>query len=209
MIQLLSLYDEPQDYARIQKIMHDLHGKVVGKKIPGAVIITRYNPIKTTGLTGTGGTDFVKDTRGGGDTFHDEGQVVVYPILPLDFIANCWKVFSSKSFSYSKFLQSWMSLTIEALGFEIVPNQEQFGTWIRSGEEVVKVGFVGGQVKRQVTLHGFAVNLHTSLETFREFKPCGLDEVVIGNLGVGVGEFVKKVLIIFEKMLGFRFKENE
>ena len=52
------------------------------------------------------------------------------------------------------------------------------GVWI--GEH--KIASIGVAVRRWVTYHGLALNLHTDLDAFRGFRPCGLDAAVMTRL---------------------------
>ncbi len=52
------------------------------------------------------------------------------------------------------------------------------GVWI--GER--KVCSLGVAVRRWVTWHGLALNVHTDLRAFSNFRPCGLDPAVMTRL---------------------------
>jgi lipoyl(octanoyl) transferase len=205
--QIIRLYDKPYDYQIVQQIMRTTHVEVVDNKIPNALIITRYNPIRTTGANGNLDTEnpelhVIRDTRGGGETFHDPGQIVVYPICPLHILSAAWHMANPHiPFSYTALLQLWIENTILSFDFEISRKYPEVGVWIKNHEKHLKVGFIGGQVKNRVTLHGFAVNLNTDLAEFKKFAPCGMDEVEIGNLHIEMNEFIERIIMIGTNLL--------
>lgn len=193
--------------------MRATHAEVVGNKISAALIITRYNPIRTTGANANilsnsiqeyenSELQVVNDTRGGGETFHDPGQIVVYPIYPLHTLSSAWqKANPHMPFSYSSLLQLWIENTILFFDFEISRKYNEIGVWIKVHDKHLKVGFIGGQVKNRVTLHGFAVNLHADLAEFKKFAPCGMDDVEIGNLHLEINEFIERILMVGQHLL--------
>ena len=52
------------------------------------------------------------------------------------------------------------------------------GVWV--GER--KIASIGVAVRRWVTWHGLALNVHTDLEAFQGFSPCGLDPQVMTRM---------------------------
>ena len=57
-----------------------------------------------------------------------------------------------------------------ALGISAAPLPGFPGAWVGQN----KIGAIGARVRRQVTMHGFALNLVGELEGFDWILPCGL-----------------------------------
>ena len=102
--------------------------------------------------------------RGGEVTLHTPGQMVVYPILDLNY--------------FKKDLHHYMyqleEVVIDLLGeFDIVARREKnnTGVWI----DQKKLASIGIGVKKWVTFHGVGVNVNTNLDDFKLIKPCGLN----------------------------------
>ncbi len=102
--------------------------------------------------------------RGGDVTLHAPGQLVVYPILNLAYWGRDLRLY----------LYKLEQVAVDLLdSFGIVANRisSLTGVWV-AGEKIVSLG-VG--VKKWVTFHGLAINVHTDLKLFEWIKPCGLD----------------------------------
>jgi lipoyl(octanoyl) transferase len=121
------------------------------------------------------GVEVVETDRGGDVTFHGPGQLVVYPIIPLN--------------TYNLNLHSYMRLleqaTIDTLAaFNIVAtrdtqNPPATGVWVPHDGTFAKIAAIGIKVRRWITLHGLALNVSTDLTFFDLINPCGLSRPVI------------------------------
>jgi lipoyl(octanoyl) transferase len=110
------------------------------------------------------GIALVETDRGGDATFHGTGQLVGYPILKLPV-----------SMGVCDYVRRLEVALIEACKEMGVKNAHRIcdktGVWV--GDK--KLIAIGVGVSRQVTRHGFALNLTTHLERFTEcLTPCGL-----------------------------------
>ncbi len=110
------------------------------------------------------GVDLVQVDRGGDVTYHGPGQIVGYPIVHLDR-------FPGGVSAYVRRLEAVMVRTCDAVGIHAGRLEGYPGAWI--GQE--KLGAIGARVRRQVTMHGFALNLMGPLEGFGWILPCGLE----------------------------------
>ncbi len=126
--------------------------------------------------------------RGGEITLHSPGQLVVYPIINLNF-------FKKDLHEYMRKLEQ---VAIELLkDFDIVSDRfsGRTGVWI-GRKKIVSIG-VG--VKKWITFHGMGININTDLNLFSMIKPCGL-EVTMTSISEIKGQVidmnkVKKSLI--------------
>ena len=156
--------------------MASIHADVVNKKTDSKIIFTRHFPVMTGGLTTkTLEIDFVKTDRGGGATYHDPGQIIMYPIIR---IAD----FGIEINQYNGILEEWLYKSIKDLKFNCI--KKDTGIWIESEDHYKKVAFIGTRIKDGVSKYGFAINLNTRLELFNKFAPCGVKNMSVGNLNI-------------------------
>jgi lipoyl(octanoyl) transferase len=106
--------------------------------------------------------------RGGDVTYHGPGQLVGYPIAHLGR-AGC---------SVTKWVQGHaraLAASLAHFGIDARWSDVHPGLWV--GRE--KIAALGFQISRQVSTHGFALNLEPDLSHYDTIVPCGL-----ANLGV-------------------------
>lgn len=110
------------------------------------------------------GIALVETDRGGDATFHGIGQLVGYPILQLPV--------SMGVCDYVRRLEQALINACHEFGVKNARRVcDKTGVWV-GNKKLIAIG-VG--VSRQVTRHGFALNLTTDLERFTEcLTPCGL-----------------------------------
>lgn len=109
--------------------------------------------------------------RGGDVTFHGPGQLVGYPILDLRHWGE----------GPGWYVRSLEAVVIDALAeFGVDAHREpgRPGVWV--GE--AKIGAIGVRISRNITSHGFALNVDPNLEYFSHIVPCGLQDVTITSM---------------------------
>ncbi len=110
--------------------------------------------------------------RGGEWTAHTPGQQVVYLLCNLDrkydqlrdikvFVGNLEQVIIDT-------LQEW--------GIDAMRVKGRVGIWVNINNEAKKIASLGIRVKKWVTMHGFALNVNSNLDIFREIVPCGFGD---------------------------------
>lgn len=110
------------------------------------------------------GIDVADIDRGGEVTLHAPGQLVVYPILNLKDYGQDLK----------QYLHRLEQVAIDFLKeFDILADRisGRTGAWVGSK----KIASIGIGVRKWISFHGLAVNIHTDLNLFRLIRPCGLD----------------------------------
>lgn len=132
---------------------------------------------------------FFKTNRGGDITFHGLQQIVGYPILDLE------KIYTDIG-KYLRNLEEVIILTIAHYGIIGERSAGETGVWIAPGiiGEERKICAIGVRCSRWITMHGFALNVHTDLSYFNNIIPCGI---------------VNKQVTSIEKELGFRVNYEE
>lgn len=114
------------------------------------------------------GIDVQPTNRGGDITYHGPGQLVVYPILHL----------GNRKLNVGRYLRLLEEAVIQCLArFDIDGTREagMTGVWVPVRDDrSEKICAMGVRVKRQVSMHGLALNVSTDLLHFETIVPCGL-----------------------------------
>jgi lipoate-protein ligase B len=112
------------------------------------------------------GVEVIQVERGGNITFHGPGQLVVYPIVDL-------QTARIKVVDFVSGLEEVMLRTAENWGIAAERNPANRGIWVGPN----KMGSIGIAVRRGISFHGLALNVHTDLTPFSWIQPCGLQDV--------------------------------
>lgn len=115
--------------------------------------------------------EFFKINRGGDITYHGVGQLTVYPILDLELIER-------DVHKYVRNLEQIVINVISKYGIHGVRDPERTGVWIDDSKSEIdrKICAIGVHLSRWVSLHGFALNVNTNLDYFKNIIPCGIIE---------------------------------
>ncbi|MBU2020443.1 MAG: lipoyl(octanoyl) transferase LipB [Bacteroidetes bacterium] len=133
---------------------------------------------------------YYKINRGGDITYHGPGQLVVYPILDLDY-------FFTDIHKYLRFLEEAVILTLADFGIKGERYEGLTGVWIDpSGENPRKICALGVKCSRWVTMHGIGFNVNTDLKYFQHIVPCGIDDKAVTSMQLELGQKVD-----FDKVL--------
>ncbi len=127
------------------------------------------------GLTDKKAT-YYKINRGGDITYHGPGQLVGYPILDLDN-------FFTDIHLYLRTLEEAVILTLADYGIEAGRYPGYTGVWLdAANEKARKICALGVRCSRWVTMHGFAFNINTDLDYFKNIVPCGIDDKEVSSM---------------------------
>jgi lipoyl(octanoyl) transferase len=136
------------------------------------------------------GIDVQESDRGGRVTYHGPGQLVGYPIMHVERVAD--------------YVHAMEGAVIAALADEGIRARVREGvTGVWAGE--AKIGSIGVHVSRGVTTHGFAVNVDNDLQPFEYVVPCGIDNVRMTSVCKETGHAGS--MSCFRKRMAFRFAE--
>jgi lipoyl(octanoyl) transferase len=131
---------------------------------------------------------YYKINRGGDITYHGPGQLVGYPILDLDN-------FFTDIHLYLRTLEEAIILTLADYGISSGRYEGFTGVWLDAdNQKARKICALGVRCSRWVTMHGFAFNVNTDLNYFKNIIPCGIDDKDVTSM---------------ERELGFKLDMNE
>lgn len=143
---------------------------------PDTLLVVEHEPVITMGsgartehlLLTAGeyrrrGLRVIAADRGGDVTYHGPGQLVFYPVIQL-------AAGERDAHRYLRALEDVGIRTCAAFGVEAFTAHDRTGVWTRRG----KIAAVGVALRRWVTYHGMALNVHTDPACFETIIPCGL-----------------------------------
>lgn len=127
---------------------------------------------------------YYKINRGGDITYHGPGQLVGYPILDLDnFFTDIHK--------YLRFIEEAIIRVLKEYGVESERYPGYTGVWIDADKpEARKICAIGVRTSRWVTMHGFAFNVNSNLDYFKNIVPCGIDDKDVTSMERELGRKV-------------------
>ncbi|WP_185869866.1 lipoyl(octanoyl) transferase LipB [Blattabacterium cuenoti] len=109
-----------------------------------------------------------KTDRGGDITYHGPGQLIVYPILNMDY-------FFTDIHKYLRFLEEVIiHFLCKNYGIKGEREKGKTGVWLLDNKKSRKICAIGIRISRWVTMHGFALNVNTNLKYFDYIVPCGI-----------------------------------
>lgn len=146
----------------------------------GTLLVVEHPPVYTLGKSGRLenllvpeaelerlGAPLFRIDRGGDITFHGPGQLVGYPILDLERIGLGLR-------DYIDALEETVIRTVARYGIRAGRIAGASGVWLDEKSAFPrKICAIGVRASRYVTMHGFALNVTTDLDWFRQIHPCG------------------------------------
>ncbi len=183
----------------------------------GALILLEHSPVVTLGRNHATpelllsseeyrerGIEVVHCKRGGKATCHNPGQLVGYPILNL----TNWQ---QDSHWYLRLLEQAVINTVGKFGIVAGRKEVYTGVWANDR----KIAAIGVAIRRWITSHGFALNVHNDLDLFSAIVPCGISEFGVtsmlaeGVAGLSVGEVADVLIREMEVALQCSFVTTE
>ncbi|MDH5188185.1 MAG: lipoyl(octanoyl) transferase LipB, partial [Rhodospirillaceae bacterium] len=150
-----------------------------------AVWLVEHPPLYTAG-TSANDADLLdeekfpvfKTGRGGQHTYHGPGQRVGYVMMDL----------KNRKSDVRRFvfdLEEWMIRTAAHFDVTAMRREGRVGIWVQrndgSGLED-KIGAIGVRVRKWVSFHGIAFNVHPDLTHFSGIVPCGVAQHGVTSL---------------------------
>jgi len=177
--------------------------------IPDALLLLEHPPVYTRGRRSqpgelalgedwyrAQGIDIVDVDRGGLLTYHGPGQLVGYPIMRV-----------ADLMGYVRTMEEAIVAALRDEGLDgtrpgSVDGREYIGVW--AGER--KIASIGVHRSREVTTHGFAVNVDNDMRPFDWVVACGLPDVQMTSVARELGS-TGAHMPCFRKRAAFRFAE--
>jgi lipoyl(octanoyl) transferase len=195
----LSLHTEPRhvavlrlgrtEYRACWALQRSLQDRRRAGDIGDLLVLTEHDPVLTIGTSvhaehllsspdvlSRSGIDIVTTDRGGDITYHGPGQIVGYPIIDLAQHTPDLHV-------YLRQLEAIVMGGLEAFAVPSFRVEGRTGVWVEQG----KICAIGINVRRWVTMHGFALNVNTDLSAFGHIVPCGIRDRGVTSLAAVLG----------------------
>lgn len=123
--------------------------------------------------------------RGGDITYHGPGQLVAYPILRLNPLG----------LNLGRYMRLLEAAVLDTLGdWDITGYRKEGATGVWVGGDVQpdlpggKICAMGVRVRKNVTMHGLALNVNPELTHFQTIVPCGLTGSSVTSLAAILGD---------------------
>jgi lipoyl(octanoyl) transferase len=169
----------PVAYDAALQAMDERVAAIAAGNAPEQVWLLEHPPLYTAG-TGAKPDDLIEARfpvhqtgRGGQFTYHGPGQRVAYVMLDLNRRKPDVRAFVVA-------LEEWIIRTLAAFGVQGERRDDRIGVWVRRPDKgdgfEDKIAAIGIRVRKWVTLHGIAINVHPELSHFSGIVPCGVSE---------------------------------
>ncbi len=168
-------------YSKALALQESLRERRIANQIPDTILLLEHEPVFTMGKKDCAsdllssrdeiardGIEIVKCDRGGRITYHGKGQLVCYFIMDLSELRLGVR-------DFVRAVEETALLTLGSLGVKGSRDAEHPGIWL--GDD--KLTAVGLNISRNVSMHGFAMNVSCDLAPYRHVLACG-----IANRGV-------------------------
>ncbi len=173
-------------------------------EVPDVLLVLEHPPVYTKGKRTTAadlpmgedwyrerGIDVCDTDRGGRVTYHGPGQLVAYPIMAIERVAD--------------FVHTMEGAIVAALADEGIESQVRDAPHTGVWAGAAKIASIGVRVSGGVTTHGLAVNVDNDLQPFEWIVPCGIDHVRITSVSRETARI--GLLPCFRKRMAYRFAE--
>jgi len=170
------VFTDPLPYAPVAELQERLVAARCADAIPDTILFLEHQPVITIGVRGkeshilqshaalqARGIAVEKTVRGGDVTYHAPGQLVMYPILNLDFAR-------MDVHGYIAGIEETAIATARHFGIEPFRRKGMTGVWTAQG----KLAAIGVRFKHRVAYHGLSFNVNIDLTGFATIVPCGL-----------------------------------
>ena len=191
-------------YREALELQRTLHHRRVAGEVPDLLLVLEHPPVYTRGKRTEAadlpmaaewyrerGIDVCDTDRGGRVTYHGPGQLVAYPIMAVERVAD--------------FVRTMERAIVSALADEGIAAEVRdtpfTGVW--AGD--AKIASIGVRVSGGVTTHGLAVNVDNDLQPFEWIVPCGIDHVRMTSVARETGH--ERSLPCFRKRMAWRFAD--
>lgn len=165
------------DYVKAIQLQDDQHPRILGLEHPSTITLgKRGDPLKDIGVSikvlRENKINIVAVDRGGQATIHNQGQLVIYPILNLKQIGLGVR-------QYVDLLQDVTARFLKDNGVPAIRRDGFPGIYTKDN---AKIAFVGVRIRQGWTSHGLAINVRNNTNEFSFIRSCGETQSVIGKM---------------------------
>jgi len=177
-------------YREVFSLQERIHAQRVAGECPDTLLLLEHRPVYTLGRSAAEshvlyseerlralGIERVTTTRGGDVTYHGPGQLVGYPILHLGEAR-------LRVLEYIDALEETLIRAVATFGVEAGRDTRNRGVWVGNA----KLAALGIRVSRQVTMHGFALNVSPRMADYSGIVACGLQDADVTSLALLLDE---------------------
>ncbi|HPB11474.1 MAG TPA: lipoyl(octanoyl) transferase LipB [Kiritimatiellia bacterium] len=177
-------------YLEVLALQEQVHAQRVAGQCPDTLLLLEHRPVYTLGRSAAeshvlyseerlraAGIERVVTTRGGDVTYHGPGQLVGYPLVHLGEAG-------LRVLEYIDALEETLIRAVSAFGVVAGRDTRNRGVWVGDA----KLAALGIRVARQVTMHGFALNVAPRMDDYRGIVACGLQDAGVTSLALLLGE---------------------
>ncbi|HHU14594.1 MAG: lipoyl(octanoyl) transferase LipB [Kiritimatiellae bacterium] len=177
-------------YCEVFSLQERIHAQRVAGECPDTLLLLEHRPVYTLGRSAAEshvlyseerlralGIERVTTTRGGDVTYHGPGQLVGYPILHLGEAR-------LRVLEYIDALEETLIRAVATFGVEAGRDTRNRGVWVGNA----KLAALGIRVSRQVTMHGFALNVSPRMADYSGIVACGLQDADVTSLALLLDE---------------------
>ena len=163
--------------------LQDAKSTIPSDNIAGHVLLMQHKSVYTLGSQTQ--DDWLRNTRthsdlkyetyqverGGEATYHGPGQLVLYPIIDLNY-------FHKDINLYLRRLEETVINTAKDMDITAGRQEGLTGVWVGDS----KISAIGIKLRRWVTMHGLSLNINPDIRYFDNIVPCGITNKVVGRL---------------------------
>jgi lipoyl(octanoyl) transferase len=194
------------DYRKAYELQKRLLADHLQGSGANSLLLLQHNPVITIGRSGSednilapksaltaAGIEIHQVERGGDVTYHGPGQLTGYPIIDL-------RHFKKDVHWYLRQLEEVIIKVLAGYGIVGERMEDYTGVWVNvergtsNVKRFEKVAAIGIAVRRWITYHGFAFNIHPDMSHFEMIRPCGITDKSVTSL---------------EKLLGYKVDIEE
>ncbi len=208
-------------YQRAWDMQIQLSGKIALGEIPPTLLLLEHPHTFTFGRRGHAsnllwdeselkqrGVEVFWVDRGGDVTYHGPGQLVCYPLIPLNIqdlvssnLAGSVSIPRADYVGYLRRLEQVLILALHQFGVEAETIQDLTGVWVKGS----KIAAIGVKVDSHgITRHGFALNINPDMSYWDGIIGCGLAGTSVTSLTAllpdppGMQQVIQVIINAFE-----------
>jgi lipoyl(octanoyl) transferase len=177
----------PVEYPEAMAVMETRVADILAGNAPEMVWLLEHPPLYTAG-TSARQSDLLDSMRfpvyptgrGGQFTYHGPGQRIAYAMLDLRRRARPGQPDLRR---YVQQLEQWIIASLAQLGVTSFIREGRIGVWVQDAHaSESKIAALGIRVRKWVSYHGIAINVHPDLSHYSGIVPCGIQQFGVTSL---------------------------